>query len=55
MAGGTLVKDTFDAGSLSIEWDGRDGAGSEVPSDIYLYRLTAGGHTVSKKLIVAEK
>lgn len=51
----TLASDTFEAGRLSIEWDGRDASGMEVPSGIYLYRLASGGRTVSKKLIVAEK
>jgi hypothetical protein len=39
------------AGSRFVPWDGRDGAGQQVGSGVYLYRLSAGGETVSGRLV----
>lgn len=40
------------AGRSRIEWDGRDERGRGAPSGIYFARLTAGGRTFSRKMIV---
>ena len=39
-------------GTHSIEWNGRDTGGTAVASGVYLYRLTAGKETVSKKMVL---
>lgn len=53
-AAGQRVR-SFDEGILpagwhSVTWDGRDAAGNEVASGVYLYVLNAGKKRVSKKM-----
>jgi flagellar hook assembly protein FlgD len=36
------------AGPLAIDWDGRDGAGSEVRSGVYVLRIAAGGAALAE-------
>jgi len=38
----TLVDDERAAGFYRVNWDGRDGAGRDVASGLYLYRLAVG-------------
>ncbi len=46
-----VVDDAFEAGRHRTTWDGTDRQGNRVPAGTYLYRLSALGRTVSKKLI----
>jgi len=39
-------------GEHSLNWDGLDNDGQEVPSGVYLYRLTAGDNRQSRKMIL---
>jgi hypothetical protein len=48
----TLADDVMDAGRHVVEWNGRDGGGNVVGSGVYFYRLTAGGRTQSKKMVI---
>jgi hypothetical protein len=48
----TLVDETRGAGSHDVQWDGRDDAGVTVGSGVYFYRMTAGKHTESKKMVM---
>jgi flagellar hook assembly protein FlgD len=48
----TLVQGHREAGSYSVRWNGVDDAGLELPSGIYLYRLTAGEHVETWKLLL---
>jgi len=41
-----------DAGWHETAWDGRDDAGSPVPSGVYFYRLEAAGRVASRKLLL---
>jgi len=47
----TLVNEYQTAGYKSVTWNGRNGAGAQVASGIYMYRLTAGGQTRSDKMM----
>ena len=40
------------AGSYSVTWDGRDEAGRNVASGVYLCRMVAGGYSVVRKMIL---
>lgn len=48
----TLVDGTLEAGEHTVQWHSRDQSGTPVASGIYLYRLTAGEFTDSKKMIL---
>ncbi|HID92912.1 MAG TPA: T9SS type A sorting domain-containing protein [bacterium (Candidatus Stahlbacteria)] len=48
----TLVDERVEAGLHTLSWDGKDSAGREVPSGIYLCRLQAGEFAETKKLIL---
>ena len=43
----TLVNEEKSAGRYEVEFDG-----SSLPSGVYIYRLTAGSYTASKKLVL---
>jgi len=46
-----LLDETQSRGFRTIIWDGKDGAGHQVGSGVYIYRLDAAGSTNSKKMI----
>jgi len=48
----TLVSDSFEAGSFTATWDGRDEAGREAGSGIYFARLRTGGFTAMRKMVL---
>ncbi|MRR09094.1 T9SS type A sorting domain-containing protein [bacterium] len=48
----TLAEGFQPAGAHAVRWDGRDDRGREVSSGVYLYRLTAGSGTATRKLTV---
>jgi len=48
----TLIDSEESAGSHSITWDGKDSGGGAVSTGVYLYRLRAGGHTQTKKMLL---
>ncbi|MFQ5904985.1 MAG: FlgD immunoglobulin-like domain containing protein [bacterium] len=47
----TLVDGELSAGRHSVKWNGRDRFGQEVPSGVYIYRLTAGAHNMARKMV----
>lgn len=49
----TIADGTFDAGSHSVNWDGRDSAGHAVASGVYYYRMSAAGYVSTRSLIVS--
>ena len=48
----TLVDEQQFAGRHVTVWDGRDGRGLAAAAGVYLYRLEAAGHTVTRKLVL---
>jgi len=48
----TLVSGKRDAGYHDATWDGRDNAGQQVATGVYIYRLRAGNFTEVKKLML---
>lgn len=40
------------AGSIEVDWNGRDANGHEVSSGIYFYRIDAGRFTEIKKMVL---
>jgi len=48
----TLKHDYLNAGRYSVTWDGLDNAGNGITSGIYIYRMTSGNHSFSKKMLM---
>jgi hypothetical protein len=48
----TLAGGTFEAGSHSVSWDGRDESGTSVSSGVYFYRLETPSGSVSRKMVL---
>ena len=48
----TLVNKHQEKGTQTAQWDGKDQHGNSVASGVYVYRLTAGKETISKKMIL---
>ena len=51
----TLVDGTVEAGMHEVVWDGRDSAGRNLASGVYVYRLTYAGRTPSDQGSVVRK
>ena len=56
---GALVKTIHygvqSTGPYTVEWDGTNSVGSELPSGMYFYKISAGGSTASGKLMLMRK
>jgi hypothetical protein len=48
----TLVDEPQKRGFYRVSWDGRDDAGDQVASGIYLYKLEAGDFTEARKMVL---
>ncbi len=48
----TLADGFLPAGSHEVAWDGRDGSGRAVSSEVYLVRLSSQGYQLDKRLIL---
>jgi HKD family nuclease len=52
---GRAVRTLFDgpatAGPMSIQWDGRDAAGRDVPAGVYFARATVAGSAIDRKVV----
>ncbi len=50
----TLLDETRAAGRHAVEWGGRDQRGQPVASGLYIYTLTTGKRTMSKKMVMVK-
>ena len=49
----TLIDQFQNAGSYSVDWDGKDKLGEQVASGIYLYRMQVNGNIAqSRKMML---
>ncbi len=48
----TLVNDFQTQGTHTITWDGSNNAGEKVTSGVYLYKLSSGGFSAAKKMVM---
>ncbi len=48
----TLVSDNLPAGPQEVRWDGRDDDGHMAASGHYFYRLTTGGRTITRQMVL---
>ena len=48
----TLLSEMSDPGAKQVKWDGTNADGFRLPEGIYLYRLTTGQYTVTKRMIL---
>ncbi|MBN2227337.1 MAG: T9SS type A sorting domain-containing protein [candidate division Zixibacteria bacterium] len=48
----TITDQVYAAGVHRVEWNGRDGSGTDLPSGMYLYRMQTGEKTYSRKMIM---
>lgn len=50
----TLVDAKQNAGRKTVTWNGKDNKNNSVSAGVYFYKLTAGNHTASRKMIVVK-
>ena len=50
----TLFNGTFEAGSKSYIWNGKDNDGKSVGSGVYSFRLYAGGAILTRKVVLTK-
>lgn len=50
----SLVSEQLSAGYKAVVWDGRDDSGRSVTSGVYLYQLTAGDFSASRKMLLVK-
>ena len=48
----TLVENTYNKGSHSVVWNGKNEQGNDVASGVYLYRMRNGGFSSTRKMIL---
>lgn len=47
-----IVDDRFDPGPHSVLWNGKDDSGNSLPSGVYLYTMTAGTYSHTRKMVL---
>ena len=50
----TLVDAERSAGAHTAQWDATDAAGRAVGAGVYIYRLSSGGQTVSRRMVLVD-
>jgi hypothetical protein len=49
----TLLSERLEPGIHTAVWNGRNEKGESLPSGVYFYRLTSGGESITKKMVLA--
>lgn len=47
-----LLNESLKPGTYQATWDGKNDAGEKVPSGVYFYRLTSGGPSETRKMVL---
>lgn len=47
-----LVNENMESGEFETRWDGKDSRGRDVDSGVYFLRMTAGGDTAERKIVL---
>ena len=50
----TLLNERLAAGSHSVQWNGLDQSGNDVPAGLYFYRLETDGFSETKKMLLVK-
>jgi len=50
----SIISGSKTPGIYTVSWDGRNDRGETLPSGIYLYRLTSGGESLTRKMVMAK-
>ena len=50
----TLVDAERSAGAYTVQWNGTDAAGRAMGAGVYIYRLSSGGQTVSRRMVLVD-
>ncbi len=50
----TLFNAPAEAGSVTVKWDGKDEAGNEVATGTYIYKLTSGQFSATRKMTLSK-
>ena len=50
----TLVDAERSAGAHTAQWDGTDAAGRAMGAGVYIYRLSSGGMTESRRMVLVD-
>ena len=48
----TLVDQVHESGSYNVIWDGKNDAGRQVASGVYMYRMQAGDFVKTRKMVL---
>ena len=48
----TVVSKDMSAGNHRVNWDGKNNSGESVASGVYFYRVSAGRHTATRKMVL---
>ncbi|MCH7974837.1 MAG: T9SS type A sorting domain-containing protein, partial [Bacteroidetes bacterium] len=48
----TLINKQMNAGTFNVQWKGDNDSGNKVSSGTYIYRVIAGSHIFTKKMIL---
>lgn len=49
-----VVGESYPAGVHRVQWNGRDDSGKSVPNGVYIYRMEAGGSSISRKMTLVK-